>query len=50
MARSQAATIRSRLLKIAAQVKITVRRVWVHLSEAFPLQEVFWHAAVRLRC
>lgn len=50
MARSQAVTIRSRLLKIGAQVKITVRRVWVHLSEAFPLQAVFWHAAARLRC
>ena len=25
-------------------------RVWVHLTEAFPLQAVFWHAAARLRC
>ena len=50
MARSQAVTIRCRLLKIGAQVKITVRRVWVHLLEAFPLQAVFWHAAARLRC
>ena len=49
MARSQAVTIRCRLLKIGAQVKITVRRVWVHLSEAFPLQAVFWHAGARPR-
>ena len=50
MARAQAVTIRSRLLKIGAQVKVTARRVWVHLTEAFPLQAVFWHAAARLRC
>ena len=47
MARSQAVTIRSRLLKIGAQVKVTARRGWAHLSEAFPLQAVFWHAAAR---
>ena len=47
MARAEAVTIRSRLLKIGAQV--TARRVWVHLSEAFPSQEVFWHAAARLK-
>ena len=50
MARAQAVTIRSRLLKIGAQVKVTARRVWVHMSEAFPLQAVVWHAAARLRC
>jgi len=50
MARAQAVTIRSRLLKIGAQVKVTARREWVHLSQAFPLQAVFRHAAARLRC
>ena len=33
-------TIRSRLIKIGARVRRTVRRVWVHLSEAFPLADV----------
>jgi len=33
-------TIRSRLIKIGARVRRTVRRVWVHLAEAFPLREV----------
>ncbi len=50
MARSQAVTIRSRLLKIGAQVKVTAGRMWVHLTEAFPLQAVSWHVAARLRC
>ncbi len=50
MARAKAVMIRSRLLKVGAQVKVTARRVRVHLSEAFPLQEVLWHAAARLHC
>jgi len=50
MARELAVTSRSRLLKIGAQVKVRARPVGVHLSEAFPLQTVFWHAAARLRC
>ena len=33
-------TIRSRLIKIGARVRQTVRRIWVHLSSAFPLREV----------
>jgi len=33
-------TIRSRLIKIGARVRQTVRRIWVHLSSAFPLREL----------
>ena len=33
-------TIRTRLIKIAARVRRTVRRVWVHLASGFPLREV----------
>ena len=47
--RAQCGTIRLRLLKIGAQIKVSVRRVWVALSEAFPLQEVFALALARLR-
>jgi hypothetical protein len=32
MSRAQCHTIRERLLKIGGLVKVTVRRVWVHLS------------------
>jgi len=32
-------TIRSRLIKIAARMRPTVRRVWVHIAEGFPLRE-----------
>lgn len=47
--RAQCGTIRLRLLKIGAQIKVSVRRVWVALSEAFPLQELFARVLVRLR-
>lgn len=41
-------TIRTRLLKVAAQVRVSVRRVYVQLSSAFPLQALFRHCAQRL--
>lgn len=42
--RAQAGTIRTRLLKIAARVTLSVRRVVVSLSSVHPLQEVFARA------
>ncbi len=41
---ASAETIRSRLIKIGARVRRTVRRVWVHLAEAFPLREILARA------
>jgi hypothetical protein len=38
---AQADTIRLRLLKIGAVVRVTVRKVWIALSEAYPWQELF---------
>lgn len=37
-------TIRSRLIKVGARVRRTVRRVWVHLAEGFPLREILVRA------
>jgi hypothetical protein len=34
-------TIRLKLLKIGAQIKVTVRRVWVSLSQSWPYREIF---------
>jgi hypothetical protein len=39
--RAQAGTIRTRLLKVAAVIVISVRRVVIALSSVFPLQRVF---------
>lgn len=40
MATASIETIRSRLIKIGARVRRTVRRVWVHLAGGFPLRQV----------
>ena len=49
-ARAQAHTIRSRLLKIGARIRITTRKVWISLASSYPLQAVFAHAWGQLRC
>jgi hypothetical protein len=41
LARATAGTLRLKLLKVAAPVKVSVRRVYVQLSSAYPLQELF---------
>ena len=41
LARATAGTLRLHLMKVAAQVKVSVRRVYVQLSSAFPLQNLF---------
>jgi hypothetical protein len=49
-AEAQVDTIRLKLLKIAAQVRITARRIWVRYSCAYPWQTVFAAAWTALRC
>ena len=48
LARATPGTIRTRLLKVGAQVRVSVRRVVVALSEAFPAQDIFIQAARNL--
>jgi hypothetical protein len=50
LAHAQVGTIRLRLLKIGAQIRVTVRKVWVHMSSSFPLQTLFSQALQQLRC
>ena len=49
LARAQMSTIRVRLLKLSGLVKISVRRIRVALSSAFPLQSVFAQALRNLQ-
>jgi len=49
LAEATCGTIRLQLFKIGAVVRVTARRVWVCLSSAYPLQELFGLAARRLR-
>jgi DDE family transposase len=41
LAQAQCDTIRLKLLKLGAVVRVTVRRVWLALSEAYPWRAVF---------
>jgi hypothetical protein len=41
MEKAQCGTVRTKLLKIGAQVKVTVRKVWLSFSEAYPYIEIF---------
>jgi hypothetical protein len=47
-ATAQVATIRLRLLKIAAEVRLTARRVWVRYSCAYPWKTLFATACAAL--
>jgi hypothetical protein len=49
MARARCDTIRLKLLKIGAVVRVTVRRVWVSLSGSYPYQELFRQVLDNLR-
>ena len=50
LARAQATTIRLRLLKIGARVRVTARKVWLSLASSFPLQPLFAQVWAALRC
>ncbi len=39
--KAQCGTIRLKLLKIGAQIRVTVRKVWVSLSEGYPYASLF---------
>ncbi len=49
MARAQCGTIRTRLLKVACRVTVSVRRIRLSLSSVFPLQDLFAGAVAALR-
>jgi len=48
MARSRCDTIRLKLLKIGAAVRVSVRRVWIALSSSYPRQALFRRICRRL--
>jgi hypothetical protein len=49
LARAQCDTIRLKVLKIGALVRITVRRVWVSMAGGYPYGELFAQAYAQLR-
>jgi hypothetical protein len=49
-ATAQVDTLRLRLLKIAAQVRVTARRIWIRYSRSYPWKHQFAAAWAALRC
>jgi len=49
MAKAQCDTIRLRLFKIGAQIRISVRRVWIAFSESWPYVDLFRQIMQRLQ-
>jgi hypothetical protein len=49
-AEAQVHTIRLRLLKIAAQVRITARRIWILYSSSYPWKHLYCTVWSALRC
>lgn len=49
-AKAQCTTIRLKLLKIGARIRITVRKVWLSFSEAYPYASDFAQILANLQC
>jgi hypothetical protein len=49
-AEAQVDTIRLKLFKIGAVVRVTARRVWLQMSSSYPWKEVYERAWAALRC
>jgi len=41
LAEAQVSTIRTKLLKIGAQIRVTVRKVWVSMTSSYPWQDLY---------
>jgi hypothetical protein len=49
LAQAQVSTIRTKLLKIGAQIRVTVRKVWVSMSSSYPWQDLYQQVWTNLR-
>ncbi len=49
MAKAQCETIRLKLFKIGAQVKITVRKIWIDFAENYPYQDILRQVYLNLQ-
>lgn len=50
LAEAQVSTIRTKLLKIGAQIRVTVRKVWVSMASSYPWQDLYRQVWANLRC
>jgi len=49
LAKAQCDTIRLKLFKIGAQIRVTVRNVWISFSESYPYRNLFQQVFARLQ-
>jgi hypothetical protein len=49
-AQAQVATIRTKLLKIGAQIRVSVRKVWISMASSYPWQSLYQQVWSNLRC
>ena len=49
-AQAQVATIRTKLLKIGAQIRVSVRKVWISMASSYPWQALYQQVWSNLRC
>jgi hypothetical protein len=50
LAQAQVSTIRTKLLKIGAQIRVTVRKVWVSMASSYPWQDLYQQVWTNLHC
>jgi hypothetical protein len=50
LAEAQVSTIRTKLLKIGAQIRVTARKVWVSMASSYPWQDLYQQVWANLRC
>jgi hypothetical protein len=50
LAQAQGSTIRTKLLKIGAQIRVSVRKVWVSMASSYPWQGRYRQVCANLRC
>jgi hypothetical protein len=50
LAQAQVATIRTKLLKIGAQIRVSVRKVWISMASSYPWQALYQQVWSNLRC
>jgi hypothetical protein len=50
LAQAQVSSIQTKLLKIGAQIRVTVRKVWVSMASSYPWQPLYQQVWANLRC
>jgi hypothetical protein len=50
LAQAQVSTIRTKLLKIGAQIRVTVRKIWVSMASSYPWPGLYQQVWTNLRC